>query len=230
MSDTIKTATIQKRLKAYTVEFDDGEGSCEAVFAESANDARASVRDDRGTAYIDRKARRSPDLDQYAETGLTDRILLNHGWWFTCAGDCERRLDADYEGTGSDVDEDGISDNDGGTALGTYFEYLGKMYCSESCCDERIATVGARRGRQIGTVMDAADRWPGIKIRWASGDSTFKRWSRTEPVVGVVSFTFPGGAGPVDWERGDTTVRLNAGDADAWRAFSDRSKAEAADA
>lgn len=67
--------------KAYYVcDFQEERG--EIVFADNANQAKAWA--DLDCEYIDRRAKREPKYDQYADTGVPRAVLFDDGWWFTC--------------------------------------------------------------------------------------------------------------------------------------------------
>jgi hypothetical protein len=69
-------------LKAYYVtEINEEHG--EIVFADTSRQSKQ--RADLDCEYIDRRARREPRYDKYADAcEVPKEVLFNDGWWFTC--------------------------------------------------------------------------------------------------------------------------------------------------
>lgn len=211
----------ERLLKAYKVEWDDDEGYARITFASKPSEAKSNVHGFDGCDNVewkDLRVRRAPEFDQYLGHKITARIYLDHGWWYTCAG-CELHLSHDRET--DRIDEGG----------GPYFEHLGKLYCSEACCDARYADIGHRKGAHRGVQIDALDRWPGITIVHANGLTFGARGTEHERTpVGSVAFRFPGGQGVVHWLRHAPTVDVEQRDVDAWEIFSAQCRASRAEA
>lgn len=76
------------------------------VFDERHVSARRRGAEMLDEEFRDVTCRRKPEWDQYAETGIPIQVMLDAGWWFTCAG---RRCDTMCEtGDGSVVIEDNV--------------------------------------------------------------------------------------------------------------------------
>jgi hypothetical protein len=218
MPSPAKPVSAPAKLKAYKVEWNSDEGFCEVVFASTSAKARAAVTSDyaNDVPYTDRRAARAPEFDEYLGRLMT-RVLLAHGWWHTCAG-CDQRISLDDE---LDQMSAAADEGDPASESGAYYETAnGALYHSEECCSRRYREAGATLGRQRGVALDAVERWPGIKVLRSTGHG----W-RASTAVGFVTFLFPGGRHPVDWERGDSTVSVTQVDADAWRMFSETCRA-----
>lgn len=95
------------------------------VFATTARDARKHGGIDNVT-YVDLAARRAPEFDEYAKTGVPLAALLEAGWWWECGG-CRKMLHDDDEGIITNEDK---------------FE----VYCSAEC--EGLST-GRDRGYEF---------------------------------------------------------------------------------
>lgn len=86
-------------VKAYTVSDVDLDHGAVVVFADTPGHAKAAA-DLPFTAFMDRRAKRAPELDQYtAKGGPTKEDLRQHGWWFECEHEnCYDRVESDCGG------------------------------------------------------------------------------------------------------------------------------------
>lgn len=77
-------------MKCYLTSTADGEHQ-ELVFAEKRSDAIRKSEAIEWDVYINVRAIRKPDYDQYAEQRYVPKeVLIRDGWWFECYGYNER--------------------------------------------------------------------------------------------------------------------------------------------
>ena len=96
-------------MKAWTVteHYNEEEYAC-VVFAETRNQARAIGAGELDREYMQVSATRCRHFDKYANKGEVPlETLFEHGWYWTCQGDCCTRLDQD------DIENNGAKIIDG---------------------------------------------------------------------------------------------------------------------
>lgn len=94
MSDA--SNSTQSGLKAFMCTHDDSDGHTMIIFAETASKARKDYAGVADAEYIDARATRKPQFDQYAPGPVPVLALLDDNWWFECSG-CARRIDFQSE-------------------------------------------------------------------------------------------------------------------------------------
>ena len=103
--------------KAYYVSDVDNEHG-EIVFADTPSQAKQMANLD--CEYIERRAKREPQYDKYAETGVPREVLFDNGWWFTC----DTPKCYEYH----------VTQDNGGMVID------GKVYCTK--CAEQLSKAG----------------------------------------------------------------------------------------
>jgi len=200
-------------MKAWKAEYPfDEEGRAIIVFAFNRADAKAMAHcrgDEIGDGeWTDLRVTRAKEFDHLDDEDghVLLRAQLAMGWWFRCSG-CERNV--------SDDDMDDMKDDDGNPLTPVFRG--GDVWCSASCCIAYLQTIRSYRVNEWEVVREAVERWPGIRIVRSSGHSC----TREPPykAVGSVTFMFPGGEYPVDWLRGEETLRVYQEDAAKWRVY-----------
>jgi len=103
---------------------------------------------------------RRPDLDEYVDTGVPARVLVEEGWWFECHG-CWLRLD-----------DCGMEDA-GLPVSGIVGYEQGRVYCSHACRMESQAEDAARDafGKAFLDMLQdvVRRRFPGAEIQFEGG-------------------------------------------------------------
>jgi hypothetical protein len=111
---------MEKTMKAYTISCPDDDHGATVAFGETAREARQRANSDTcDCGYINLRARRSPELDQYAPGPVPILTLMSHGWYALCPN-CERQV---YE------DQDFVADGQN------------TIYCNQACKDEYEAML-----------------------------------------------------------------------------------------
>ena len=102
--------SAQSGLKAFMCTHDDSDDHTMIIFAETASKARKEYAGAADAEYIDARATRKPQFDQYAPGPVPVLVLLENNWWFECSG-CTKRIDftscefiEDY--TAAEIDEE----------------------------------------------------------------------------------------------------------------------------
>jgi len=103
---------------------------------------------------------RRPDFDQYADTGVPARVLVEEGWWLECFG-CDLRIsDCGMEDAGLPVS-------------GIVGYEQGRVYCSHTCRMESQAEDAARDafGKAFLDMLQdvVRSRFPGAAIHFGDG-------------------------------------------------------------
>ena len=177
--------------------FDD-EGRQVVVYATKRSEAKAFAQGELNAEYIDLEAHRAPEFDGLGGDELI-RAQLAAGWWMGCYG-C-------YEPVRAEEEEGEVYDECHRAA--PYVLRNGAVYCSSKCCLKQLRKERDSRMATWTAVADAMGRWPGIEILhvWAS--------------IGGVSLTFkfPGGEFPIDWNYGESEVRAIESDVEAWERY-----------
>ena len=186
------------------------------VHAPTRNKARALGCGLLDLDYTEVQAKRAPQFDGLTGSQLT-RAQLADGWYLPCGG-CDTVLTSDGEVSYPDDDTDEIA------TAGRYVFRGSDVYCSSSCCMDRMRDEQRYRENEWETVREACERWPGIEVVLWSG-LTFGEDENRNAVVGSVRFRFPGGLGQVGWVRLARSVSVELRDHEAWQVF-----AEACDA
>jgi hypothetical protein len=85
--------------KAYIVSCRDDDHGQVVAFTENAKAARQRGNGEAcDCGYIELSARRAPELDQYAATGVTMRTLVEKHGWFTLCHSCETQVFGNHAG------------------------------------------------------------------------------------------------------------------------------------
>lgn len=184
-------------MKAYIVRSTYGDGCC-VQFAEHNVVARRQGANEINDEFEDVECNRYPAFDEYAATGVPDKVLVEHGWWFECM-QCNQRICSDP------TDEDG-------EPITLEPVYAGNhMFCSAACQEDfrtdRLYELC--RGEMAATL--AHHLWPGITIKCTNG---YRHPARAW-------FAFPGGQDTVDWTIGEKTIRVSKRDQEAWHKFAE---------
>jgi len=86
---------------------------------------------------------------------------------------------------------------------------LNLVFCCEACHDAGVEDRKAEAARKQELIDAVQAKYPGAVVTYASGHETRRN----------VSFRFPGGQGPVDWELGSETALIYRDDLNAWNAW-----------
>jgi len=128
---------------------------------------------------------RRPDLDQYADTGVPARVLVEEGWWFECHG-CGLRIN-DYRMEDAGLPVSGIVGYE-----------QGRVYCSHACRMESRAEDAARDafGKAFLDMLQdmVRARFPGAEIHFGDGrhHASVPRYWPLVAQQAVVEFEWPG--------------------------------------
>lgn len=192
-------------MRAYIVREVYGDGCC-VRFAAFNVVARREGANELDAEFGAVECSRYPDFDQYAETGVPDPVLVDHGWWFNCMH-CGRKICNDP------TDDDGES-------IELDPQYLGnRVFCTPTCHQAFDAERQAEQARADAAEQIAKEKWPGIEVVYKSGHEK-------PPSTGRVHFMFPGGEGSVDWTVGANVAYVQVRDVEAWEAFQAKVKAD----
>lgn len=192
----MENAPQSKPLKAYSVQ--GYEYGC-IVFATNSATARREGANQIDYEWEDiESCRRAPWADAYAqERRVPPLVMIDHGWWFECSH-CGTKVSSDS----SDYDDDGNEIPHSPVAEGDC------VYCTQKCLDAEHKEREERKQWHDESVKATLERFPGVNVQWVSSCAPAS-----------VAFTFPGGKHGVTWDVGDSTVRLQQDDLDAWAAF-----------
>ena len=189
-------------MKAYIAH--DGDEQWTVTYATNGAAARRQAAGEFGCDFAEvESCRRAPSLDQYADTDIPIREMLDLGWWFECDG-CGGRMLSDDE------------DYDASEAIGTY---NGRCFCSPACRDEKLESDLLEHDARLLAIgelkLHLQARYSETVITsvhaYANGDGHVQQ--------AFVEFVFPGsvhGGGKLDRHAGLTVA---AGDYDAWRRY-----------
>jgi hypothetical protein len=174
--------------KAYSVLCED-EGHI--VFATRGVVARRNGANKMGIEFDEvETCRRSPEFDQYADTGVVPvKAQIAAGWRIECQH-C-------YQYVGIDTED-------------AQYESDSIVYCCTACMMHEW-TKQVREAHHAQATIDAAcERWPGITPLKTTGCMKFGK---------SVHFKFPGGTQGASWTLGDDFLTLLPDDHAAWAAF-----------
>lgn len=156
MSDTIKCFRVE------------GEGfdaeAIEIIFAKSSIEAKRRWSNEHwdGDEIAGISAKRIPEWDQYAKTGVPALVMIDDGWYFECHG-CGTTINSDYIGsTERSHDEyDPLDAEYGADQTLPIMEPVElpwqRVYCTQQCCDDDLRTK-ARRKRAERRALDVMKR------------------------------------------------------------------------
>lgn len=180
-------------MKAFIVQETD-EGTGGVIFAKSNIAARKiGASEYNGGEIGGMSVHRAPGLDQYAETGVPARVMIEEGWWFECSG-CGMR-----------INEENLSE-DGRPVSGVVGVMDSLVFCCALCHEQWTETQ--RRKREAGDAFLAKLKQHAARrlgaVDFVAGE--FKEHVYVVEVDGhlivrqaVVSFKFPGMAvGPAN--------------------------------
>lgn len=86
---------------------------------------------------------------------------------------------------------------------------LNLVFCCDACHAAEVEDRKAEADRKQEMIDAVQAKYPGAVVTYASGHETRR----------TVSFRFPGGQSPADWELGSETVHIYRDDLEAWNAW-----------
>lgn len=198
-------STESKPLKAYCVK--DEEQSAVIVFATNSASARREGGNELNCEWEHvESCRRAPWADRFADTRVVPaKAWIDNGYWCSCAGCCDRRVDGDAQ----------EEEDDDGNPFELEPVFVGDtVYCSQACKDAADADAAARKARKQEVLDAVTAKFPDITNIWAN-DHENDRCAR---------FSFPGGKNPVTWRLGEETALVSREDVDAWNKYRSMSR------
>lgn len=140
----VATEPATRPCRCYIVSDDDD--VCRVMFRTSDIAAKREVAREVGCDITDMSARRKPEWDQYADTGVPALVRIHDGWWYECEG-CGTKISDEYVGT-TERSHDGIEEYHLDREYGVDLERPemapvepkhGHVWCHQSCYDRDVA-------------------------------------------------------------------------------------------
>ncbi|MGL4223862.1 MAG: hypothetical protein ACRCSE_01765 [Vibrio sp.] len=188
---------MDKKKVAWTVTDEYADKAC-VVFHHHGLAARRLGSGELGEDFDWLVCNRSPEFDEYAESGkVPTKALIDAGWWFEC-GHCGKQIPDEDEAPVEELEIDGDW-----------------VYCNSSC--------KCAREKEISERNENFDKFK-EKVQKLRPDINFTDFKGGHPwITNIAKFTFPGAkyGGSARDQNGDGNIEffISNGDLEAWNQY-----------